>query len=93
MLDPGFGQRGKPGGLEEALDRRVRSADARSLAFFLQVRLPRGNAVHRQRQPPRRRERFCALIDQPLGHELVGDHAAQVVGRLRLHPRGNFFGE
>ena len=85
--------RGKPGGLEKARDRRVRPADARSPALFLQVGLPRRNAVHRQRQPPRRRERLRAFIDQPLGDELVGDHAAQIVGRLRLHPRGNFFGE
>ena len=49
--------------------------------------------MHRQRQPPRRRERFCAFIDQALGDQLVGHHAAQIVGRLRLHPRGNFLGE
>ena len=72
---------------------RVRPADARAFALFLQVGLARRNAVHGQRQPPRRRERFRALIDQAFGDQLVGDHAAQIVGRLRLHPRGNFFGE
>ena len=86
-------ERGKTGGFEKARDRRVRPADPRSPALFLQIRLARGNAVHRQRQPPRRRERLGALIDQPLGDQPVGDHAAQIVGRLRLHPRGNFFGE
>ena len=68
-------------------------ADARAAALFLQVRLARRNAVHRQRQPPRRRKGLRAFIDQALGDELVGDHAAQIVRRLRLHARGNFFGE
>ena len=49
--------------------------------------------MHRQRQPPRRREGFCALIDQAFGDQLVGDHAAQIVRRLRLHARGDFFGK
>ena len=69
------------------------AADARALALLLQIGLPRGDAVHRQRQPPRRRERFGAFIDQAFGDELVGDHAAQIVRRLRLHARGDFFGE
>ena len=70
-----------------------RPADARTFAFFLQVSLPRRNAVHRQRQPPRGRECLGALVDEAFGDELVGDHAAQIVRRLRLHARGDFFGE
>ena len=93
MLDLGFVERLQPGGFQKALHGGVGAADARALALFLQVRLPRGNAVHRQRQPPRRRERLGAFIDQAFGDELVGHHAAQIVGRLRLHARGNFFGE
>ena len=69
------------------------SADARAAALFLQVGLARGNAVHGERQPPRRREGFGAFIDQTLGDQLVGHHAAQIVRRLCLHARGNFFGE
>ena len=92
-LDLRLVERGKAGGFEKARDRGIRPADARAPALFLQVGLARGNAVHRQRQPPRRRERLGALIDQALGDQLVGDHAAQIVGRLRLHARGNFFGE
>ena len=68
-------------------------ADARAAALFLQIRLPRRNAVHRQRQPPRRREGLCAFIDQALGDQLVGHHAAQIIRRLRLHARGDFLGE
>ena len=92
-LDFRFIQRGKAGGFEKSLDRGIRTADARTPAFFFQVRLPRRNAVHGQRQPPRRRERFRAFIDQPFGDQPVGHHAAQIVGRPRLHPRGDFFGE
>ncbi len=79
--------------LRKPCDGRLRPADARPFALFFQVGLPRGNAVHGQRQPPRRRECLGAFIDEALGHKLVGDHAAQIVRRLRLHPRGNFFGE
>ena len=63
------------------------------LALLLQVGLPRRNAVHRERQPPRRRKGLGAFIDEALGDQLVGDHAAQIVRRLRLHARGNFFGK
>ena len=49
--------------------------------------------MHGQRQPPRRRERLGAFIDEAFGDQLVGDHAAQIVRRLRLHARGDFFGE
>ena len=84
-LDFRFIQRGKAGGFEKSLDRGIRTADARTPAFFFQVRL--------QRQPPRRRERFCAFVNQALGDELVGDQAAQIVRRLGLHARGDFLGK
>jgi hypothetical protein len=92
-LDLGLIQRSKAGSLQKTLDRRIRPADPRAPALFLQIRLPRRNAVHRQRQPPRRRKRLGAFIDQPLGDQFVGHHAAQILGRLRLHPRGDFFGK
>src|SRR5205823_10741817 len=63
------------------------------LALFLQIGLPRRNAVNRQREPPRRRECLGPFIDETLGDEFVGDHAAQIVRRLCLHARRNFFGE
>jgi hypothetical protein len=92
-LDLGFVDRGKTGGLQKPLDRRFSAADARALPLFLQIRLTHGNAVHGQRQAARGGESLRALIDEALGDELVGDHAAQIVGRLRLHARGNLFRE
>ena len=92
-LDLGFIERFEAGRFQETLHGRIGCADFRSAAFGLQIRLPRRNAVHGQRQPPRRRERLCALIDEAFGDELVGDHAAQIVRRLRLHARGDFLGE
>jgi len=49
--------------------------------------------VHGQRQPSRRHERVRALVDEAFGDQLVGDQPAQIVGRLRLHASGDFFGE
>ena len=49
--------------------------------------------MHGERKPPRRGEGFGALVDQAFRNELVGDHAAQVFGRFRLHARGDFFGK
>src|SRR5205814_7112088 len=92
-LDFGLVERGKTGAFEKTRDRRIRAADARPLALFLQVGLPGGNDVNRQREPPRRRECLCSLVDETLGDEFVGDHAAQIVRRLCLHARRNFFGE
>ena len=91
VLDLGLADRGKAGGLQKSLNRGLGAADARTAALFFQIGLARGNAVHGQRQPPRGGKGFRALIDQAFGHELVGDHAAQIVGRLRLHARGNLF--
>ena len=75
------------------MDRGIGPADAWAAALFLQVGLARRDSVHGERQPPRRREGFCAFIHKPLGDELVRHHAAQIVRRLRLHARGDFLGE
>ena len=63
------------------------------LLLFLDVRLARRNALHRQRQPPRRREGLGAVVGQARGHQLVGDELLQILRRPRLHARGNFLGE
>src|SRR5205085_5529023 len=64
-LDFCLAERRKSGRFQESLDRGLSPADARAAAFFLQIGLARGDAVHGQRQPSRRRERFRALVNQP----------------------------
>ena len=83
----------EPCALQKALDGGLGRADARALALFLQVGLARGDAVHGQRQAARRHERLRAFIDEAFGDQLLGDETAQIVRRLRLHARGDFFGE
>ncbi len=82
-----------PAALRKPLDRAFVRADARALALLLHVGLPRRHALHRQRQPARRRERLGALIDQAGLDQLVGDELAQILGGARLHARGDFLGE
>ena len=52
-----------------------------------------GMPCDRERQPPRRRERLGAVIDQAGRDQLVGDELLQILRRPRLHPRGDFLGE
>ncbi|MEY9741161.1 hypothetical protein ABIF65_000535 [Bradyrhizobium japonicum] len=78
---------------QKTLHGRIGRAHFRTAAFGLQVGLARGDAMHGQCKAARRRERFRTLVDEALGDELVGDHAAQIVGRLGLHARGDFFRE
>ena len=92
-LDLRFIERFQASGFQEALHGSIRRADLRPLALLLEVRLTRGNAVHGERETARRHECFRAFIDKAFSDQLVGDHLAQVVRRLRLHARGNFFGE
>ena len=84
---------GQPRRLEEAADRAFVGADARALALLLHVGLARRHALHRERQPPRRRERPGAFVDEAGLHQSVGDELAQILGRARLHARGDFLGE
>ena len=92
-LDLRLGDRGEPRRLEEALDRLLRRADARPLPLLAPVRRARRQAVHGQRQPPRRGEGLGALIDQPGLDQRVGDELPQVLRRLPLHAGGDFLGE
>ena len=68
-------------------------ADARALLLFLHVGLPDRHALHRERKPARRDEGLGALVDEPGIDEPVGDQLAQVLGRARLHARGDFLGK
>ena len=83
----------RPARLEEARDRAFGRADARALALFLQVRLPRRHALHGEREPARRRERVRALVDEPGIDQPVGDELLQILRRARLHAGGDFLGE
>ena len=83
----------KAGALEEALDRALRRADARALALLAPMRLRLGQADDVQRQPPRRREALRALIGHVRVDQRVGDQPLQIVRRLALHARRDFFAE
>ena len=92
-LDFRFIERLETGGFQKTLHGGIRRADLRALALLLEVRLALRNAVHGECETSRRHECFRAFIDETFGDQLVGDHLAQVIRRLRLHARGNFFGE
>ena len=92
-LDRGLVDRLEAGGAHEALDGSRRRADARSLLLLLHVGLPDRHALHRERKPARRDEGLGALVDEPGIDEPVGDQLAQVLGRARLHARGDFLGK
>ena len=83
----------EPGGAQEALDRAFGRADARALLLLLHVGLPHRHALHGEREPPRRGERLGALVDEPGLDQPVGDELPQILGRARLHARGDFLGE
>ncbi len=93
FLDGGLVDRGEPRALEEALDRARRSADARPFLLFLEIGLARGEALHHQGEPARRRERLRALVDETRIDQPPGDDRLQILRRPRLHARGDFLGE
>src|SRR5258708_1232079 len=49
LLDPGFGDRGKAGGAQKALDRALRRADARALLLLPRIGLPGRHPLHGER--------------------------------------------
>ena len=52
-----------------------------------------GTPCDREREPARRREGLGALVDEAGRDQPVGDELLQIVGRARLHARGDFLGE
>ena len=68
-------------------------ADARAFLLVLDVGLAHRHALHRERDPPRRRERLGALVDETGRDQLVGDELSQILRRPRLHARRDFLGE
>ncbi len=93
LLDLGVGDRLQSRSLYKAGNRLLRRADLGPLALILHVRRTRRDAMHRQRQPPRRCKGLSALVGQPRRHQSVRDKPAQIVGRARLHARGDFLGK
>jgi len=75
------------------LNRALGRADARPLPLLLHVRLPDRDALDREHEPARSDEGLGALVEEPGADERVGDELAQILGRPRLHARGNFLGE
>ena len=78
---------------QESGDGILRRSDTRPLLFFFDVGLARRYAMDRQREPARRYEGLGALIGKTGRHQSLAHHPAQVVGRPRLHARGDFFGQ
>ena len=68
-------------------------ADARTFSLLAHVRLRGGQAEDMQRQAPGRNVGLRALVGQIAVDERVGDQALQIVRRLALHARGDFFAE
>ena len=93
LLDLRIPDSGEPGALEEPSDRALGRADARPLALLAPMRLQLGQADDMQRQPARRREALRALVGHVGLDERVGDEPLQVVRRLALHARRDFFAE
>ncbi len=86
-------ERGEPGALQKALDGGVGGADARAAPLLAHVLAAGGQPGDVQRQPPRRREGFRALVEEAALHQGVGDELFQVLRRAALHAGGDFFGE
>ncbi len=93
LFDPCVLDAREAGALEEALDRALRRADARPLALLAPVRLRLRQADDMQREPARRCEALRALIGHVGVDERAGDQPLQVVRRLALHARRDFFAE
>ena len=79
--------------LEEALNGGFGRADARPLALLAPMRLRLGQADDMQGEPARRRKRLRAFIEDIGVDQRAGDEPLQILRRLPLHARGNFFAE
>ncbi len=87
-----LGERGQSRRLEEALDRLLGRAQTRTLALLEEIRLPFRQAVHDERQPPRRHMRLRVAEREAGLIEFFRHQALEVVRRARLHARRNLFG-
>ena len=81
------------GRAQETLDRLFGRVRAGALAFLAHGFGFRGQPLDRQHQPARRRKRPGRYIGQPGLDQPVGDQAAQILARARLHPCRDFLGK
>ena len=84
---------GQAGGAEETGERGFGGVGARALAFLAQAGGMGGEAFERQGQAARGREGGGVGVGEAALDQAIGDQAAQVVGGLCLHARGDFLGE
>ena len=84
---------GEAGGAEEALDRLGGRVGARALALLAEPRGAVGEAGEGEGQAAGRGEGGGVGVGEAALDEAVGDEAAQVLGRLPLHPGGDLLGE
>ena len=92
-LDRGLVDRRETRGAHEPFDGAGGRADARAFLLLLHVGLPDRHALHREREPARGDEGLGTLVEQALRHQPISDQLAQVLGRARLHARGDFLGK
>src|SRR5262249_34171552 len=87
------GEGGGCGAGEEALHRLFRRADARAAPFFADVRARRRQAVDDQREPARRGEGARGGEVETGALQAVAHQALEILGRPRLHARGNLLAQ
>ncbi len=80
-------------GLQEGFDHLVGGTDPRTLDLVHALRLAGGKPVDPQRQAPGCGEALGAGEGEPLLRQLVADQGLQILGRARLHARGDFLGQ
>ena len=81
------------GRFQKAFDRLFGRVDARAFLLFGDVGLLGGQAGDRERQAARAGKAADAFEHQAAVGERADDEALQVLRGLRLHARGDFFGE
>ena len=79
------------GALEETLDRLVGRPNSRSALFFADVGPRNRQPVYHKSQPPWRREGPRLGEGQSRSLQAIADQPLQILGRTRLHARGNLF--
>ena len=93
LLDLRLFERSEAGAFQKTRNRGVGRADARTLALLAHIRLAGRQTDDLKRQPARRGVGRGAVVNEAAIDKRIGDELFQIVRRLPLHPRGDFFGE